>query len=228
MCSGHVVPPPRAFAQTSSCAWRSSVTVKAIRVWRSMSPLRNAASSSGATVPSRIIFVTCRSLTPARDAISAAVMPLARSRAYASYWSAGCIGVALLVLVERHLGGVGAAAVDAARRDVPRGDLAGLGEPLQGGQPPAAGDHGEGVVAVGDHEEALEDAQREDARLQLLVVLGVGARRAHVGGRQRQALQGDVPVRVFHHFVCLVSSSLSRAFAASVRSRAASCVFETE
>ena len=91
MCSGHVVPPPRAFAQTSSCALRSSVTVKAIRVWRFISPLRNAASSSGATVPSRIIFVTCRSLTPARDAISAAVMPLARSRAYASYWSAGCI-----------------------------------------------------------------------------------------------------------------------------------------
>ena len=44
-------------------------------------PWRNAASSSGATVPSRIIFVTCRSLVPARDAIWAAVMPLARSRA---------------------------------------------------------------------------------------------------------------------------------------------------
>ena len=57
-----------------------------------MSSLRYAASSSGATVPSRINFVTCRSLTPARAAISAAVMPLARSRAYASYWSAGCIG----------------------------------------------------------------------------------------------------------------------------------------
>ena len=67
------------------------MTVKAISVWRFISPLRYAASSSGSTDARRIIFVTCRSLTPARDAISAAVMPLARSRAYASYWSAGCI-----------------------------------------------------------------------------------------------------------------------------------------
>ena len=45
--------------------------------------------------------------------------------------------------------GSAAAVADSARRDVPGGDLAGLGELLQGGQPPAAGDHGEGVVAVG-------------------------------------------------------------------------------
>ena len=150
MCSGHAVPPPRAFAQTSSCA----LTVVGDGEGHQRLEVHLAVAEGRQQLrghrpePHHLRDLPLADAGPRRD--------LGRRHALGAQPRVRLVLVgrvhrgALLVLVERHLGGIGVAAQDAARRDAVGGDLAGLGELLQGGQPAAAGDHLEVVVAVGE------------------------------------------------------------------------------